>query len=409
MQFLPNILPESSDRWEITSGSMSNGHIRLNAGGTATAQLTTTDIAYIPSAFQIRIRHNILVNWKSPQVVAELHIAYEDGEFLHTIVPLNASYTSGAEYVTINVSIVPSKKFSALAFVVTNTTAVLLDMSLYELRPSLDLDEGLQNDIESMLPQLVYKYNESNVNATTGVETSVIQLPVTVNKDTNLMVSAHLTGTCVADTIECSIRIDGEMVKAFPVKQTFQAGQFAFGIPSLIAFVKRGTHAVQLAIKTTSGAASVVKEFAMLALEGKGVLGGSSGEYPHAEVFQTIPLADFYNKRKYQTGITTDVNTPEIYTANTFIPLSMNNIDTEINILRIQYGISYAFANPYGNVPLNPVPELVYTDVTGTRARMTAKFFGTITNYEEYALVETVVDTTAFNPVYSTSLEEVSQ
>ena len=40
---------------------------------------------------------------------------------------------------------------------------------------------------------------------------------------------------------------------------------------------------------------------------------------------------------------------------------------------------------------------------------MTAKFFGTITNYEEYALVETVIDTTAFNPVYSTSLEEVSQ
>ena len=78
MQFLPNILPESSDRWEITSGSMSSGHIRLKVGGTVTAQLTTTDIAYIPSAFQIRIRHNVLVNWKNPQVVAELHIAYED-------------------------------------------------------------------------------------------------------------------------------------------------------------------------------------------------------------------------------------------------------------------------------------------------------------------------------------------
>ncbi len=333
MQFLPNILPESSDRWEITSGSMSSGHIRLNAGGTATAQLTTTDIAYIPKAFQIRIRHNVLVNWKNPQVVAELHISYEDGEFLHTVVPLNANYMSGAEYVTINVSIVPSKKFSALAFVVTNTTASLLDMSLYELRPSLDLDEGLQNDIESMLPQLVYKYNESQVNASVGIETAVIQLPVTVNKDTNLMVSAHVTGTCVADAIECSIRIDGEMVRAFPVKQNFLAGQFFFGIPSLIAFVRRGTHAVQLAIKTTTGEASVAKEFAMLALEGKSVLGGSSGEYPHAEVFQTIPLADFYNKRKYQTGITTDVDVPEIHTANTFIPLSMNNITTEINIL----------------------------------------------------------------------------
>jgi hypothetical protein len=409
MQFLPNILPESSDRWEITNGSMSGGHIRLNANGTATAQLTITDIAYIPKAFQIRIRHNVLVNWKNPQVVAELHIAYEDGEFLHTVVPLNASYMSGAEYVTINVSIVPSKKYSALAFVVHNTTAALLDISLYELRPSLDLDEGLQNDIESMVPQLVYKYNESNVNAATGVETSVIQLPVSVNKDTNLFVSAHLTGTCVADVIECSLRIDGEMVKAFPVKQTFQAGQFSFGIPSLIAFVKRGTHAVQLAIKTTSGAASIVKEFAFLALEGKGVLGGSSGEYPHAEVFQTIPLADFYNKRKYETGIITETDVPEIYTANTFIPLSMNNLTTEINILCIQYGISYSFANPYGNTPISPKPDLVYTDVTGTKAQMTATYTGTITNYEEYGLCETVVDTTAFNPVYSTSLQEVSQ
>lgn len=409
MQFLPNILPLTSDRWNLSSGSMTSELIKLNANSTASVNITEEELAYIPKAFQVRLRHNLLINWKDPAATAEIQITYEDGEKLQTIVPLNADYMLETSYATVNTAVVPSKKYTALKFTISNKTDSVLDITFYELCPSLDLDDNLLSDVSLMLPQLVYKYNSGLVNAVAGIETDVIQLPVAVNAATNLMVSMHVTGECGDDTLECNLKIDGEQVKAFPVRQKFLSGAFSFGLASLIAFVTKGVHVVQLTIKSLSGAVSIAKEFALLAVEGKGVLGGASGELPHAEAFQTIPLAAVFSELPKNASIT-DVSfiTPDIYTTNTYIPvLDMPGIDTVFNIVRIQEGTEYLFANPYGHVPLASVPELIYTDVYGMHAKTSKQFHSTLVGYEDYGLMTVSVDSTEFDPVNSVSFEEV--
>lgn len=409
MDFMANVLPSALDRWNINNGSMTDKQLLLHAGGSASCSLEKTELAYIPQAFQVRARHNANVSWKEPTLFATIDIEYEDGKTLQTLISFNTTSVTQTERVTTNVTIVDSKTYSSLTFTINNTLDTDLILTLYELRPSLDLDESLYNSIEGMLPQLVYAYNNSAVTTQMGVDTQVVQLPVSVNQGTNLLLHLSITGQTTGDTLTCTVKIDGEIVRSFPVRQTTANGEFYFGVPSLLAFVKKGKHIVTAQLKADGTTVTVPKEGALIVLDGKGILGGASGEYPYAEVIQEILLSGMYNNFA-QDVLLTELD-PDVYTFSTSIPLSMSNLSTTITLEIVRRGDIVDFSSLEGLAPpITPYDSSVYyTDMYGFKSIDNATYNYTKEVREDCTVMTTVVDTTKFSPVYTrTLIEEVN-
>lgn len=406
MDFMSNVLPSSVDRWDISDGSMSEKQLLLHPGGSAACALEKTELAYIPRAFQVRARHNATIDWKRPKLFATIDIEYEDGKTLQTLIPFNTTSVTQTENVTTNVTIVDSKAYNTLTFSIANTLDTDLILTLYELRPSLDLSESLYNSIEGMLPQLVYAYNDSAVTAPIGVDTQIVQLPVSVNQSTNLLLHLSITGQTTGDTLTCTVKIDGETVKSFPVMQTTNSGEFYFGVPSLLAFVKKGAHIVTAQIKAKDTTVTVPKEGALIVLDGKGILGGASSEYPHAEVIQEILLSGMYNNFAQDVLITK--LDPDVHTFSTNIPLSMNNLSTSIVLEIVSRDNIINFASLDGSAPpLTPYDSsMYYTDMDGMKPINTATYNYTKEVREDCTVMTTVVDTTKFSPIYTRTLIE---
>lgn len=409
MDFMSNVLPSSVDRWDISDGSMSEKQLLLHPGGSAACTLEKTELAYIPRAFQVRARHNATIDWKRPKLFATIDIEYEDGKTLQALIPFNTTSVTQTENVTTNVTIVDSKAYNTLTFSIANTLDTDLILTLYELRPSLDLSESLYNSIEGMLPQLVYAYNDNAVTAPIGVDTQIVQLPVSVNQSTNLLLHLSITGQTTGDTLTCTVKIDGETVKSFPVMQTTNSGEFYFGVPSLLAFVKKGAHIVTAQIKAKDTTVTVPKEGALIVLDGKGILGGASGEYPHAEVIQEILLSGMYNNFAQDVFITK--LDPDVHAFSTTIPLSMNNLSTSIVLEIVSRDDIINFASLDGSAPpLTPYDSsMYYTDMDGMKPINTATYNYTKEVREDCTVMTTVVDTTKFSPIYTrTLIEEVN-
>ena len=406
MDFMANILPSALDRWDISNGSMTDKQLLLHAGGEASCRLEKTELAYIPQAFEVRARHNANVDWKKPMLFAKIDIAYEDGKTLQTLIPFNTTSVTQTENITTNVTIGDSRTYSDLTFSITNTLDTDLILTLYELRPSLDLDESLYNSIEGMLPQLVYAYNDNPVTAQVGVDTQVVQLPVSVKQDTNLLLHLSITGQTTGDTLTCTVKIDGETVKSFPVRQTTDSGEFYFGVPSLLAFIKKGPHIVTAQIKGNTSTVTVPKEGALIVLDGKGILGGASGKYPHAEVVQEILLSGMYYNFAQDIMIT-DID-PEVHAFATNMPLSMSNIATAIVLEVVRRGDIIEYTSFDGSAPpLTPYDSSVYyTDMYGFKSIDNATYNYAKEVREDCTVMTTVVDTTKFNPVYNRTLVE---
>lgn len=409
MDFMPNVLPSATDRWNISDGSMTEKQLLLHPGGCAICTLEKTELAYIPQAFQVRARHNANIDWKKPKLFATIDIEYEDGKTLQTLIPFNTTSVTQTENVTTNVTIVDSEAYANCTFSITNTLDVDLILTLYELRPSLDISESLYNSIEGILPQLVYAYNDNVVTAPIGVDTQVVQLPVSVKQDTNLLLHLSITGQTTGDTLSCTVSLDGETVKNFPVMQTTNSGEFYFGVPSLLAFVKKGVHIVTAQIKAKDTTVTVPKEGALIVLDGKGILGGAIGEYPHAEVIQEILLSGMYNNFA-QDVLITELD-PDVHIFSTNIPLSMNNIATAIALEVVRRGDIIDFTSLYGSAPpITPYDSsMYYTDMYGMKSISTATYNYTKEVKEYCTVMTTVVDTTKFSPVYTrTLIEEVN-
>lgn len=407
MDFMANILPTAIDRWNISNGSMTEKQLLLHPGGSAVCALDTLDIAYIPKAFQVRARHNANIDWKKPNQFARINIVYEDGDTLLALVPLNTTSVTQTEKVTTNVTIVESKTYAELTFSITNTLDEELILTLYELRPSLDLDESLYNSIESKLPQLVYAYNDGNITAQPGIETLVVQLPVSVNKDTNLLLHLSITGQTSGGTLTCTVNIDGETVRSFPIKQTTVDGEFYLGVPSLLAFVKKGNHVVTAQIKTTDSIVTVPKENALIVLDGKGVLGGASGEYPHAEVTQEIRLSGMYNN--FAQDVLMQELVPDTYAFSTVIGMLMRSFKDEMAIEVVRRGEIVEFGSlDAAPPPIEPYDSSVlFTDMYGMFSSTTYE-----TNtyekriYKDCVVTTTDVDTSKYAPIYSSVIRK---
>lgn len=407
MDFMGNILPQTLDRWAIENGSLSKeGVLTLHVGGHATCALTTDDILYIPKAFQVRARHNANVSWKDPSLFATLDIFYEDSKFIQTLLPFNAIRREGLEYYTENVAVVTSKKFDKFSFSITNTIDKDLTLTLFELRPSLDMDDSLYNSIESMLPQLVYAYNDFPITTPVNIETQVVQLPVSVNADTNLLLHLSITGQSDAGKLTCVVKLDGSTLKSFPINQTVVTGDFYFGVPSLVTFVKKGIHVVTAHLVSADGPIVIPKESALLVLDGKGILGGASGEYPHAEAIQEILMHSFSTKLLQDVDIR---EIPILHQAHEVtIPMSINNLRIEAILEIVKRGDKVSFKDLEGAWPeITPQKELYNITIQGMSSKTSKTYhYEKVLTQEGTLCITHVPIQDDFSPVYSYDIKK---
>lgn len=406
MEFMSNVLPVDISRWEVSDGSISKDKIQVHAGGIVSCEITTEELAYIPKAFQLRMKHNVSTTWKKPTFYANLDIMYEDSQHAYATIPLT-TYSQGKDFnLTETVVMLESKKFSKFVFNITNTLDHDLEITSQELRPSIDMDDSLYASIDSMLPQLVYAYNDGAVTCPATIETQVVQLPVSVSSDSNLLLHLSITGTASEGVLSCTVKLDGVTVKSFPVSQLTQTGEFYFGIPSLVAFVKRGSHMVSAHLTGSAGEVKVPIEGALIVLDGKGILGGASASYPSANVAQEILKRNMWFG-KVQQLVDIALQEPSKYAYSTIIPMWKKGIQDDIQI-DLVVGGNYIDFMDFTNPLIDPYDDTVYNaDYFGLHSS-TGKSYDSIKELKEnYVLVTLEVDTTKYYPVYSCNLLEV--
>ena len=408
MDFMQNILPASNERWKLTSGSLTEKSMRLPAHATASCALDLEDLAYIPKAFQLKVTHNAYSSWRTTKPKFQLEIFYSDATVATVIWPFDLTRLESTIVVTESIAFVASKTYDSMRFSIINDQENELEVFTHELKPSIDMDETLYNNIEGMLPQLVYAYNPSSVLVPAGVETQIAQLPVSVNTDTHLLLHSTVTGQVAsAGVMSCTIKLDGSKVKSFPVRQVVAEGDFYFGIPSLLAFVTAGPHLVTVHLTSSVGDAEVPEEGAILVLDGKGILGGASGEYPHAEVAEQMTVEVAYTDTEQEVSLS--YYEPVLYSLDTTITMSNKAFRTDIILERISYGDIISFASfDLDEMPIDNFEENVYYfDFEGLKSITTSAYTSTKEVLEDCTLVTMEVDTTDFDPVYTSELKEV--
>ena len=408
MQFMTDCVSHDVERWTLSSGSMTQDRMILNPHSYAQVSIKASELAYIPKAFWVSVYYDHEQDWRDSDVVAEFKIKYKEGDKSHAVVPLNRTSYYLGQVASDNACYVFSGPFDSCKFFIKNNSNEIITITQFAVYPSIDLDEGQEQSIETLLPQMAYAYNETLVTANAGVEAQIVQLPVSISKSTNLVVHATITGECDADTIICSLKMDGELIKSFPIRQTFQAGKFNFGIPSLIPFVQGGPHLITIHITTTSGQATVAREEALLMVEGRSILGGASGEYPHAEVFTEILSETMPNLHPAGDSIElTQVPPTIVGPLSDRIPSFSYNLSSSVSFSIITYGFVYDFLDETIPIALESIPPHVYRNNTGVGAERVTTFESTRNSYNTHCVDVLEVNKTGFDPVYSIHVEEV--
>lgn len=403
MKFLGSVLPANTNRWTCVDGSMSEESMILHPGGYISCTLTSVDLAYIPEAFQIDITHDAQFSWKTPLLYVRIDITFKDGSFANLVTPLDINADDTSAYTTTKLALMPAGEYLSLIFTIVNDSDVELTITDYTLCPSSDLSDALYNSISSLLPSVLYAYNTAAVVAQAAIETQVLQLSVTVGADVYLILHVTMTGTCSADTIICTVKMDSEIIKSFPIAQTFLAGSFYIGLPSLLAFVAKGTRVVSVHLTSTNNVLNLPINGVMLCVDGKGIIGAAGTTIPHAEVITSIPLAGTYNYIEQEVNVA--LQEPDIYPIAATIPMVNDNITPVLYIDVRHFGATISFKFKYSDVTLNPFDtDMFIALIDGVGPQMAYTAYPTME-----ILADCIITTTEqikAHPVYTMTITE---
>lgn len=298
MNFIANILPTNIERYIISNGNIdADGIITINPGGSVSVALDAYDITYIPLAFQMRVIHNQPTIWKAPTNIAHLYILYDDGQRADVGFPFtNEGEYAISQWLTLTVALTRSSSYTSMSFTIDNPFSTPLILYSYELRPAVD--EGLEETIKALLPNIVYQYNDSLINSPSGTKTAILTLSVTNNTLTDLLCWISITGSLpilpVTDSIlQVDLEFDGEQVKTFPQTALLNHGSFYMGIPTVIPGILPGTHTATVFVQGDSSNVVIPVDSALITIEGKGVVGLTAEGDQYIFQSQYIPANDF--------------------------------------------------------------------------------------------------------------------
>ena len=294
MDYLANVLPVDPRFWTLNKATMTKSLIKLEANGTASTTLTHDQVKLTPKAFKVTVKFAGEFDEFSPAAFAKLLIKDKDKKYQVFTVPFQVtSKTSNfcfmqAELIT-NVA-----DFDTLIF--QFNTEEYVEILEWKLYPSSDVDKNTLNVVESLLPQFLATFNENAITVGTS-ETEIVNLPFAMGEAGNL--SCHLLFSYVVETtcrMIITIKVDGSPEPYAPIVLQAQEGPGFVGIPHSLLQVQAAAHLISVTVKLESYEgtpsngklkASIQTKAVRYTCEGRGILNGQSGEYPHAEVSET--------------------------------------------------------------------------------------------------------------------------
>lgn len=294
MEYLANVLPVDPKSWSLNKATMTSKLIKLEAGGTASTSLTHEQVRFTPKAFKVTAKFIGEFDEFSPAAFAKLLIKDKDKKYQIFTVPFQVTSKASNAYLmqaelTTNVA-----DFNDLIF--QFNTEEYVEITEWKLYPSSDIDTNTLNTIDAMLPQFLYSFNENPITIGTN-ETEIVNLPFAMGEAGNL--SCHLLFSYVANTacnMTITIKVDGSAEPYTPIVSQVQEGPGFVGIPHSFLQVQAAAHLISVTVKleannsTTSGTTpslSIQAKAVRYTCEGRGILDGAGGEYPHAEVSET--------------------------------------------------------------------------------------------------------------------------
>lgn len=368
MEYLANVLPVDPKSWTLSKATMTKNLIKIEAGGTASTTLTHDQVQFTPKAFKVTVKFLGEFDEFSPAAFAKLLIKDKDKKYQVFTAPFQVtSKTSNAYYMQAEL-ITNVADFNTLIF--QFNTEEYVEITEWKLYPSSDIDNNTLNTIESMLPQFLSTFNENAITIGTN-ETEIVNLPFAMGEAGNL--SCHLLFSYVVEAsckMIVTIKVDGSAEPYTPIVMQVQEGPGFVGIPHSFLQVQAAAHLISVTVKleayenqpsfnvtgsislpvtgtftgkftdpvegtteelsgslddTASGnasmtatrssagqlKASIQAKAVRYTCEGRGILNGQGGEYPHAEVSETYDEYPIINIGLIQCSTTCEVTTSD--------------------------------------------------------------------------------------------------
>lgn len=302
MEYLSNVLPVDPKVWTLHNATMTEKLIKLEANGTASTVLSHEQVQFTPKAFKVTAKFIGEFDEFSPAAFAKLLIKDKDKKYQVFTAPLQASNKASDAYIMQAELITNVSDFNDLVFQFNAEEHV--EITEWKLYPSSDIDSNTLNTIEAVLPQFLYYFNEAAI--TVGaIDAEITNLPFVMGAAGNL--SCHLLFSYVSNaacTMTITIRVDGAAEPYTPIVVLVNEGPGFVGIPHSLLQVQPAPHLISVHVRVEANAStpegttpklSIQARAIRYTCEGRGILDGASGEYPHAEVSDTYdnyPIID---------------------------------------------------------------------------------------------------------------------
>lgn len=339
MEYLANVLPVDPKSWTLSKATMTKNLIKLEANGTASTTLTHDQVQFTPKAFKVTVKFTGEFDEFSPAAFAKLLIKDKDKKYQVFTAPFQVTSKTSTSYFMQAELITNVADFDTLIF--QFNTEEYVEILEWKLYPSSDVDKSTLNTLESLLPQFLATFNENAITIGTS-ETEIVNLPFAMGEAGNL--SCHLLFSYVVETscrMIVTIKVDGSPEPYAPIVLQAQEGPGFVGIPHSFLQVQAAAHLISVTVRleayesapslsvsgsvslpvngtftgktstsedvsgelsgTASGKvnlaaslptdgklkASIQAKAVRYTCEGRGILNGMGGEYPHAEVSET--------------------------------------------------------------------------------------------------------------------------
>lgn len=318
MEYLANVLPVEPKSWTLSKATMTKDLIKIEAGGTASTTLTHDQVQFTPKAFKVTVKFVGEFDEFSPAAFAKLLIKDKDKKYQVFTAPFQiTSKTSNAYYMQAEL-ITKVADFNTLIF--QFNTEEYVEITEWKLYPSSDIDSNTLNTVESMLPQFLSAFNENVITIGTN-ETEIVNIPFAMGEAGNL--SCHLLFSYVVEApckMIVTIKVDGSAEPYTPIVMQVQEGPGFVGIPHSFLQIQAAAHLISVTVKLeahestpTDGVlkASIQAKAVRYTCEGRGILNGQSGEYPHAELSDTYDEYPIINIGLIQCSTTCEVTTSD--------------------------------------------------------------------------------------------------
>lgn len=336
MEYLANVLPVDPKSWTLSKATMTKNLIKLEANGTASTTLTHDQVQFTPKAFKVTVKFTGEFDEFSPAAFAKLLIKDKDKKYQVFTAPFQVTSKTSTSYFMQAELITNVADFDTLIF--QFNTEEYVEITEWKLYPSSDIDKNTLNTIEAMLPQFLSTFNENAITIGTG-ETEIVNLPFAMGEAGNL--SCHLLFSYVVETscrMIVTIKVDGSPEPYAPIVLQAQEGPGFVGIPHSFLQVQAAAHLVSVTVRLeayestpTDGVlkASIQAKAVRYTCEGRGILNGQGGEYPHAEVSETYEDYPTLKLGLIQCSTTCEVTTSEYTNIDSIERYTYPGIDIE--------------------------------------------------------------------------------